>query len=337
MKVAVVGAGLSGLCMARLFKDDGHQVTVFEKTDKIGGACQDYWDKKGQCWVSKCGPHLLHFRKETRVAESFLISHTDLASYDHQVMALGNGGFTMWPPTNAHHFLHDILNPKVSFFDEYISSYSNKMWGKHWTNIKDKVLKRFKTKKHYNTDFFEGQNVYIPKNGYTNLFKDLAKGLNIKFNHTGKIENEDYDLVIWTAPIDEAYDLELGELDWQGIDFTFETIKTSGEDLLPTPVVNLNTHPKFTRMTEYNQLNVPPKCNGINRIIGFEVSAKNNKLYPINDKKNSDLLKKYQRMSKLKSFNVYFHGRLGEYKYYDMDQIIQASIDLFNNIKGDAL
>jgi len=334
MKIAIIGGGIAGCSISKLFKDNGDDVTIFEKTDKIGGACQDYWDKKGMCWVNKYGPKILHFRFETEEARRFLRLNTSLVPYDHKVMVLGNSGFTFWPPCKAYKQLHNLLDTKNSFFDTYISSYSKKMWGKRWNSIKNNVLKRFKIKTNYSTDFFENQWSYLPENGYTNMFKELADGIPIKYNYdSSKLDFNEYKIVIWTAPIDEICEHKFGELNWQGLNFTFETIKTNGENLLPTPVVNLNTHPIFTRITEYQQLNVSPRINGTNRIIGFETPSKNNKLYPINNVKNTKLLEKYQKYAAKIFPNVYFLGRGGNYKYADMDQSVQCALDLFKKIK----
>jgi UDP-galactopyranose mutase len=334
-KVLLIGAGLSNLVLARLFIDNGYDVEIVEKKLEIGGLCADYWSIRAQCWVSRYGPHILHFDKDTSEAELFILNNTILQKYNHTVLCVGKGNITYWPPNNIYQNLYKFTNPNGSFFNEFIGSYSKKMWGSKYKEVLERIKGRFKFKNVFDNHFFAGENVYICKYGFKTLFKNLSKGSKIilgekiSFNLIKDKLNE-YDYVFVSSPIDDFYNNLFGKLKYKGMTFEFKEFETDGSSILPTPTVNLNGNKKYIRISEYNQFY---DSKSKYRIIGREIPNNVDKIYPINDKKDKIILKRYQDYSK-KFKNLYFVGRLGRYKYLDMDETIQNSINLFKKLKG---
>lgn len=333
-KILLIGAGVSNLVLARLFKDDRYDVTIIEKEKELGGMCKDIYDNISKCYINLRGPHILHFNKDTMPAFNFLSKYAELIDFNHKVMCIGNSSFTYWPANKNYIKIFNILNPNKDFEKEFVNSYSKKFWGKNYKEILENT-KRFKFKDNYNTDFFENEKVVMPKNGYSNLFKEIVSGIKIIYEeeiniNTIKDKLKDFKYVFVSAPIDKFFNNIFGKLDWVGLYFYFIKINNNGENVLPTPVVNLNTHPDITRITECNQLY---NNNSTQRILSYEQLNKKETFYPVLTSKNLKILEKYNKYSKTFP-NIIFIGRAGEYKYKNMDIAIMDSINMFNSLKG---
>jgi len=334
MKFKIIGAGLTGLTIARIMQDAGHNVTVFEKGENIGGLCRDVKERKSGVWYNPHGVHIMHFRESDKEALSFIKKHVRLISYNHRVLMLGKGTFGYFPPNELSQELYNITNPRDSFFKEFIKSYSKKMWGLKWNIIKKKISNRFAFQNKRNYSFFGSEKVFVPEN-YTKLFENLSKGIKIKFGN--RVDVTDYKLdkeksiYIITSPIDEFFLNCYGKLSWRGIEIGNHLIKTN-ENILPEAVVNTNKHPKLLRMVEYNQLPHNRKSTGYS-IISLEYpSKKENLCYPIPTKSNERKLNKYLELSKSYE-DIYFVGRLGEYKYKNMNEAIADAIKFCEKFK----
>ena len=332
-KYLVQGAGISGLTLARVLKDKGNFVDINEKESHLGGMAYD--TKTSNYFVSMSGPRIMHFRDSTKEALNFILKCTKKSDYEHQVVCIGNGTFTFWPPSKQYIDLFNSFNSH-SFVDEFVMGYSKKVWGKDCKEVVGNIKDRFKFKDGYSTNFFEGHETFMPKDGYTEMCKNLAKGINIRFKMKDSIDSLAYDLkkydkVFSSAPIDEFFNYKFGKLDYKKTKFSFEYIKTNGSKLLLTPVVNTNAHPEVIRLTEYNQFY---HNNSHIRTIGIETSDQQlgTPCYPVMTKKNLDLLAKYNDYAK-KYKNLHFFGRLGSYKYLDVDTALQNALDLGKRIK----
>jgi UDP-galactopyranose mutase len=334
-RILIIGAGLSGLTLARLFKDHGDLVDIVEKEVEIGGMCRDY--KYKGFYPAVKGPHILHFRKETTGALRFIKKYTALIPFNHKVICLGNSNFTFWPPNAQYLELFNSVN-KHSLSEEFVDSYSKKVWGDDYEELKDTIHSRFKFKSNSNTYFFEGQKTFMPAKGYSTLFRNLVNDMKVvklkEFNvdSINKIANN-YDFIFNSSPIDEFFKKKFGDLGYVRISFAATNIINNGENILLSPVMNLNTHPKIIRITEYNQFY---DNKNIVRVIGREYKDKNgDKIYPILTKKNLSILEKYKDYSK-KYPNMHFIGRLGTYSYLNMDDAVQNSLNLYNKLIVEA-
>jgi len=331
-KILIVGAGISGLGLARLFKNNGDYVEVREREKFVGGLAYDY--KYKDYYVSKFGPRVLHFRKETLEALNFIKKYNRLTQFNHKVVCIGNGNFTFWPPSKDYIKLFDMLENKGSFKNEFVDSYSKKVWGKDYKELKRVINSRFKFKENSNKDFFEGQQTFMPTLGYRDLFKNLSKNIKIVYGRDENIDTiygdlDEFDLVFVSSRIDEFFNSMFGALSFKKIKFTNISIMNDGSNILVSPVMNLNVHPKIIRITEYPQFYL---SKARDRLIGKETRDEDGvACYPVNTKKNLDKLKKYQEYAKHFE-NLYFIGRLGTFQYLNFDDACQQTINLYKKL-----
>jgi len=335
-RILMIGVGISNSSLARLLLDSNYKVEIREKLKRPGGMLRDMYDAKSSCYVSNYGPHIINFNKDTKKAENFLTSKVELTPFIHKVLCLGDSGaFTYWPINNPYLKLFKILNPKKSVFDEFIIPYSKKMWGSDYKNKIDVIRSRFKSKNSNNNDFFEGKHQYQPIRGYSKMMSTLISGASVKYNRIEtfkslKNELKDWDSIIVSSHIDEFFGFKYGKLDYRGLDFEVHNIETDGEQVLPTPVVNLNTNKKYIRATEMNLLQ--SKINkSKNRVIVLDFPSTKNRFYPVETKENLEKLDKYNKMAK-KYDNIIFHGRLGTFKYLDIDDCVMESLKIYEKI-----
>ncbi|MCR4327513.1 MAG: NAD(P)-binding protein [Nanoarchaeota archaeon] len=334
-RVLILGCGISGASLARLFKDAGHYVEIREKGKEVGGMLRDGWDKEGKCYVSWDGPHIINFSKETKKAENFLLKNTTLVPFKHKVLCLGNNSsFTYWPINLTYKSLFEFMFPKKSIFDEFVASYSKKMWKKHAKDQIERIKDRFKPKDNYNQDFFQGRNQYQPVRGYSNMVRDLIRGCHLVLNKSESLKSlkkefDKWDYIIVTSHIDTFFGYKFGKLQFKGLDFEFKKIR-SDENVLPTCVVNLNQHPKYIRVSEINQLQAKENKSKT-RVLCFDYPSDKNRFYPVENENNLMKIQKYKDYS-LNFPKITFCGRTANYKYKDIDDSIMDSIALFQNL-----
>ncbi len=335
-RVLLIGAGLFNLVLARLFKNAGYYVVIIEKNVYIGGLCSDYYDNKAKTYVSRFGAHILHFSKKTNDALKFIQKYTNLIKYNHKVLCIGNASFSYFPINNTYKILYQgIFKPFDLIENEFIGNYSRKMWGKHWPELSKHINNtRAKIKDSIDNSFFEDERVFIPSNGYTNLFKKLAKGIKIVLNKNQTFNSiggtiHFYDYIFISSPIDKFFNFMYEPLDWRGLKFAFHRLE-SKNNILPTSVVNFPTHPEILRIVEHNQFY---NSNSKNKIISVEYPCDDEQYYPVFTDKNLKLYKQYKDYCTSNYPNVIFTGRLGGYKYYDMDDSIMEALKLFDKLK----
>ena len=221
-----------------------------------------------------------------------------------------------------------------TLYEKLIKEYTFKQWNKYPNELDKSVLERIPIRPNFDTRYFSDKYQALPKKGYTHFFERLLDNKNIEvklntdyFEHIK--ENNDYDIIIFTGPID-SYFSDLEKLEYRSIDFNIEVIKNM-KYYQPNSVVNYpEKDVPYTRIVEYKHF-LNQKSN--DTII---VSEKTNDIgepyYPVPNKKNLDLYEKYKVLAKNEeSKNVFFVGRLANYKYFNMDEAILNSIEFFNN------
>lgn len=333
-KYLLIGAGLFNSVIARNLLDSGNEVTVIEKNNFLGGQCADYYNEEAKCWVNFFGCHIFHFDNKSLEAKDFILKYGDFKPYTHKVCCIANGKCIYWPLNNSSSNLYDFVSDEKDAkgaYAEFVESYSKKMWGEYWEEISHKVLNRFNTKQTIGNSFFGDENAYILQSGFTNLFHRLFSGANIIFDSPVISTNikfiEQFDKIIVTSPIDEFFNYKFGKLDWVGIDFESKIIESTG-DLLPSPVVNLNTNKEILRVVEYNQFS---KEQSQFKLLVKEKPSRRRNFYPIDNARNFKILQEYQEYAK-QFPNLIFAGRLGTYKYLDMDETIQNALNLSKEV-----
>lgn len=337
-KVLVIGGGLSGLSLGSFLKAQGFKIDLLEKDSKLGGMAKDEFIKEANLWACET-PHILHFSKDTLEAKLFIEKFVDLVPFNHKVLCLGNGNFSYWPINTTYQRLYKELGGDVeNMYGEFVESYSKKMWGDDFESVKDNIKERFKYKEGDSTSFFEGKFSCMPKPSYSRLYKNMSKGLKIRYKSRasysslrkgGKLKS--YYRVVVTSPIDEFFGYKFGKLKYRGVKSQRLILQNKGENVFPSPVVNFNTHPKVTRATEYNQFY---NNRNKNRVLGIESPSQNYSQYPVLDKDNLERLRKYIELAAT-LHNFRFAGRLGLFKYLNIDEAVQKSLDLGKEINRD--
>lgn len=359
----VVGAGFSGAVIAFLLADKlDDDVTVIDKKEHIAGNCYDYRDKNG-IMVHKYGPHIFH--TESEKVWKFLKQFTDFNTYMHKVFGIIDGIEThipfnfntlydVFPQTLAKRLEEKLLskfeyNSKVPILDflkqededlKFLANYvyekiflhyTTKQWGLDPTEVDGAVTARVPVYLSKDDRYFQDKYQGIPLEGYTKVVEKMLSHKNIKLKlktDLKKIDSSKYDRIFYTGPIDEFFDYELGQLEYRSVNFKFETYNKPHYQ--SCVCVNYPCNYDFTRIHEYKYF-LDDKSD--KTVIAKEYSerfepGKNERYYPIPNEKNTELYNKYlEKAQKLN--NVYFLGRLGDYKYYNMDKAILRAIELF--------
>lgn len=368
-KNLVVGAGFSGAVMAeRLASVLGEDVLVIDKNNYLGGTAFDY--KENGINISKFGSHIFHTNYD--FIWKYLNRFSKFNTYVHKVTAFVDGNFLNIPfnlnsiyqifsPVLAKRLENKLINKygynvKIPVADfktkpfiwdrdlDFLASYiyKNVFTGQYEKQIggsKD-ILKFFEASKisvftSKDDRFYQSRYQGIPKDGYTKLIENILNHKNIRVL-TGTdfktVDTESFDRVFYTGSIDEFFDYKYGTLGYRSGNFEFEEINT--EKYQNTGVVNYPNDYDFIKIHEFKHYSIEKTKN---TIIAKEypadyISGKNEKLYPILNDRNLKVLKQYKVESK-KLGNVYFLGRLGDFKYYSMDSAIKRALELFDSVK----
>lgn len=370
MKNLVVGAGVSGAVIARLIAEKlNEKVLVIDSKDHIAGNCYDYKDKNGII-IHKYGSHIFHTSNEK--VWSFVREFTDFNQYMHKVIAIIDGIETtipfnfntiydVFPKSLAQRLEEKLLknfeyNKKVpilefqkqadkdlKFLAQYVYEkvflhYTTKQWGVSPSDVDGAVTARVPVYVSKDDRYFQDKYQGIPLGGYTLMVKNMLSHPNIEvklntdFKYLKNASNE-YKRVFYTGAIDTYFNYRFGQLPYRSVNFALE--EHNCEFYQNNSVVNYPCNYDFTRIHEYKYyLNDKSDKTVIAKEYSeaFEL-GKNERYYPIPNEANAQLYEKYQTEAK-KLKNVFFLGRLGDYKYYDMDKAILRSIELFEEITG---
>ena len=325
MKVLIVGAGLSGVTIARELADNGHKVHVIDRRDHIAGNAYDYINEHG-IRVHKYGPHLFH--TNNKKVFQWLTRFTDWVEYHHKVKAQLKDGRYVTLPVNKE--TKDIVGEE-NVLDIFFRPYTKKMWGVELDKLNPDIINRVPIRDDDNELYFPDDKIqYMPRQGYTKMVENILHHHNITVDlkvHFNKLLEKEYDHVFNSMPIDEYYEFKYGKLPYRSI--KFETISLPIPKALPTAVVNFTHNGPKTRVTEWK--NIP--CHGDNRYmttLTFEEPCdylENNleRYYPVKDASGNNK-KTYEKYKKLQSKNMTFIGRCGLYAYLDMHQAINSSL-----------
>lgn len=359
----VIGCGLSGAVIARLLAEKGEDVLIIDKKKHIAGNIYDYIDENGIC-IHKYGSHIFHTNNE-KVWE-FVKRFTDFNTYMHKVIAIIDGIETtipfnmntlydVFPKSLAERLETKLLkefqyNTKVpilkfqeqkdedlKFLSNYVYEkvflhYTAKQWGKKPNEIDSAVTARVPVYISKDSRYFQDKYQGIPLNGYTKMVENILDHPNItvKLNTEYNKSFTGYKRIFCTGSIDEFFNYKYGELPYRSVNFKFETHNC--EYYQSNAVVNYPCNYDFTRIHEYKYyLNDKSEKT----VIAKEYSepfknGQNERYYPIVNNENIAIYEKYRKEI---PNNVYFLGRLGDYKYYDMDKAIERAINLFEEIK----
>jgi UDP-galactopyranose mutase len=355
----VVGAGFAGATIAeRLAADAGKKVLICDRRPHIGGNAYDHHDADG-ILVHKYGPHIFH--TNARSVYEYLSAFTEWRSYEHRVLACVDNQLLPVPinldtvnrlyglemtsaelekffesvaePVEHVRTSEDVIVSKVGreLYEKFFRNYTRKQWGLDPSELDAAVTARVPVRTNRDDRYFSDTYQVMPLHGYTRMFERMLTHPNIKI-----LLNADYREiknaiphreVIFTGPVDEYFDYRLGRLPYRSLSFQFETRPVAV--VQPAAVINYPNDHAYTRVTEFKHLTGQehPKTT----LVYEYASGEGDPYYPIPRPENAALYKRYQDLASVTP-RVHFLGRLGTYKYYNMDQVVAQALTLYSKI-----
>lgn len=361
----IVGAGLYGATYARVAAEAGKKVLVIDKRGNVGGNV--YTERIEGINVHVYGAHIFHTNNEEvwqfvqRFATFNRFTNTPVANYKGELYSLPFNMYTfnrMWgviTPEEAAAKIEEqrraagITEPKnleeqaislvgTDIYEKLIKGYTQKQWGRECRDLPAFIIKRLPVRFTYDNNYFNALFQGVPVGGYTRMVENMLdhKNIEIRLNTDyltdKKSWDETADRVIYTGPIDAFYDYRLGYLEYRSVCFKNETLNRP--NFQGNAAINYtDAEIPWTRIIEHKWFEFGRDEDGndlpktvISREYSSEWRPGDEPYYPVNDEKNSALYQQYKAMAN-KEEKVIFGGRLGEYKYYDMDQVIAAALE----------
>lgn len=361
----IIGCGLTGVTIAeRIANVLNEKVLIIEKRDHIGGNCYDYIDESTGVLMNKYGAHLFHTNNQ-RVFD-YVNKFDKWDRWEHKVLSYVEDKFVSIPVNittvnelcGTHLKTIDEMNEWLeknqvkydeiknseemaksrigeTLYNKLIRPYTYKQWNKYPEELNPSVLARIPIRNNFDTRYFSDKYQILPSKGYTHFFQKMLDNPMIEYRlNTDFFEfkkNNDmtkYKKIIYTGPIDTYFsDLGLEKLEYRSIHFDIQRHYNMNY-FQPNSVVNYpETNVPFTRIVEYKHfLNQNTKHTVTVSEVTNDVGEP---YYPVPNKKNLDLYEKYKKMAD-KEKNVYFVGRLANYKYFNMDQAIDNALNFFD-------
>lgn len=352
----IVGCGLFGVVFAREMTNAGKRCLIIDKRDHIGGNI--YTENKNGINIHVYGPHIFHtsdkkiwdYVNKYAVFNNF--RYEPIANYRGEIYNLPfnmNTFSKMWnisTPQQAKAKINsqkiDISEPKnleefalanvgKDIYEKLIKGYTTKQWGTDPKNLPTFIIKRIPLRFTYDNNYYYDTYQGIPIGGYTNMIKnmignDLEVKLNVDYLKNREYYNSIAENIVYTGKIDEFFDYRFGELEYRSLKFETEELADISNYQGVAGVNYTDVDVPWTRIIEHKHFEM---LNTKNTIITREYPQKFNKdnipYYPINDDKNNKIYQKYKKLS-LTFPNIIFGGRLAEYKYYDMHQIVGSAL-----------
>ncbi|MGD8782225.1 MAG: UDP-galactopyranose mutase [Ignavibacteria bacterium] len=366
----IVGVGFSGAVLAeRLASQADKKICIIDKRDHICGNAFDYYNENG-ILVHKYGPHWFHTNSSE--VFNYLSHFTEWIFHDHIIKSKVNGvlypfpinmntinsffGVKLKTEDEVKHFIESkkekIKNPKNAeemvlsllgkeLYENFYFNYTIKQWNMHPKELAASVTARIPVRYNSKESYFNDTYQAMPKHGYSKLFEKLLNHKNITIilnKDFVDIENEiKFNKLIYTGPIDEFFNNSFGELPYRSLEFEHETLNR--EYFQECQQINYPNDENYTRIVEWKHatgLKSNPACRQDRKtsiMKEYPVAYKKGmeRFYPIPLAENNELLMKYEKEVK-KLNNVVFCGRLAEYKYYNMDQVIARSLKIFSDL-----
>ena len=360
----VVGSGLFGAVFAQNAKQAGKSVLVIDKRPHIAGNV--YTEDVEGIHVHKYGAHIFHTNSDrvwnyiTQFAEFNRFTNSPVANYHGELYSLPFNMYTfnkMWgvvTPEEAAAKIEEqktaagITEPKnleeqaislvgTDIYEKLVKGYTEKQWGRPCDQLPAFIIKRLPVRLTFDNNYFNARYQGIPMGGYTRMVENLLDGIEVRLGVDYLESKAELDAlahkVIYTGPIDAYFDFQLGTLEYRSV--RFETELLDKPNFQGNAAVNYtDRETPWTRIIEHKWFEFGKDDAGndlpktvISREYSSEWKPGDEPYYPVNDEKNGALYEQYRALADAED-KVIFGGRLGEYKYYDMDAVIASALDL---------
>lgn len=358
----VVGAGLYGAILAHEAKKANKSVLVLEKRPNIAGNV--YTEKIEGINVHKYGAHIFHTNNENvwnyvrKFAEFNRFTNSPVANYKGELYSMPFNMYTfnkMWGVVTPEEAANKIAEQRKEItvepqnleeqaislvgrdiYEKLVKGYTEKQWGRDCKDLPAFIIKRLPVRLTFDNNYFNALYQGIPIGGYTKMVKNMLNGIEIRLDTNYLSDRLKYNSlakkIVYTGAIDEYFDYQFGNLEYRSVRFENEILDIpnfQGNAAVnytdkETPWTRIIEHKWFEFGKDEEGNDIPKTV--ISREYSSEWKVGDEPYYPVNDEKNSNLYKRYKELA-LQEKNVIFGGRLGEYKYYDMDKTIEAALD----------
>lgn len=367
----IVGAGLYGAVFAQQAKAAGKKVLVIDKRGNIAGNV--YTEEVEGIHVHKYGAHIFHtnntkvWKYITQFAEFNRFTNSPVANYKGELYSMPFNMYTfnkMWgvvtpeeaaakieeqrkeiigAPRNLEEQAISLIGRDI--FEKLVKGYTEKQWGRDCKNLPAFIIKRLPVRLTFDNNYFNALYQGIPMGGYTKMVENLLNGIEVRLGEDYLQDKKKWDAmaekVIYTGPIDAYFNYRLGYLEYRSVRFETEVLDIP--NFQGNAAVNYtDRETPWTRIIEHKWFEFGKDDMGndlpktvISREYSSEWKPGDEPYYPVNDAKNGALYAEYKKLTDTQK-KVIFGGRLGEYKYYDMDQVIERALlfaekELFNH------
>ncbi|ELI8779751.1 UDP-galactopyranose mutase [Citrobacter freundii] len=356
----IVGAGFYGAVCARELHKKGKKVLVLEKREHIGGNA--FTDNMKGIQVHKYGAHIFH--TNDKLIWDYVNQYADFNRFTNAPIAIHkdklynlpfnmNTFYQLWGVKTPHEAM-EVINAQrakllgktpsnleekaISLVGEdiyniLIKGYTEKQWGRRATALPPFIISRLPVRFSFDNNYFSDRYQGIPIGGYTEIFKGLLDGIRVELGVDYLKNKSEYNKIanniIYTGAIDEYFDYVHGELEYRSL--KFEHTELNVENHQGNAVINYTERTiPYTRIIEHKHFDyVDTPHTIITKEYPVEWKRGDDAYYPINDKKNMELFARYRELASQEN-NVHFGGRLAEYKYYDMHQVIKSALNYIN-------
>jgi len=367
IKIAICGAGFSGSVIARELAQAGHKVVVFDSRSHVAGNCHTERDAETNVMVHIYGPHIFHTSSERRSSQ-YLSRFTEWRPYQHRVLASVDGQLLPIPINldtvnrlyglkltafEMGRFLESVAEKREEMrtsedvvvgrvgrdlYNKFFRGYTRKQWGLDPSELDASVTARVPTRTNRDDRYFEDRFQVMPVQGYTRMFERMLAHPNIRV-----MLSTDYrevaDLLPWrhmvyTGPIDAFFNHRHGQLPYRSLEFRHVTLPQGQFQSVGT--VNYPNDYAYTRITEFKH--ITGQQHPWTSVVYEYPQAEGDPYYPILTEVNQALYQRYQALvEQEQAKGVYFVGRLAQYRYYNMDQVVGAALAAFRRLAGERL
>lgn len=359
----VVGSGLFGAVFARQATDAGKKVLVIDKRPNVAGNV--YTEKVEGINFHKYGAHIFHTNNTqvweyvNRFATFNRFTNSPVANYKGELYSMPFNMYTfnkMWGVVTPEEAAAKIEEQKKEItgepqnleeqaislvgrdiYEKLVKGYTEKQWGRDCKELPAFIIKRLPVRLTFDNNYFNALYQGIPIGGYTKLVENLLEGIEVRLNEDYLMDKEKWndlaEKIVYTGAIDAYFDYSLGNLEYRSVRFENEILDMP--NFQGNAAVNYTDREiPWTRIIEHKWFEFGKDSEGndipktvISREYSSEWKLGDEPYYPVNDEKNGALYARYKKMAE-KEEKVIFGGRLGEYKYYDMDAVIASSLEL---------